>query len=259
MTDSITRNLVKTFAQLGKETEDELNEFIETQAFALTLFQQEAARLSQNLGHDHPRVRVLKNNIDDNMAILHGLKEARDVSTTAPPEVPDKGAIVYGRATTRSGIGIPGLIVYGEDINKKPIRDMGYTETDKLGRFSLTLEAEAVTKLLRTKIFLSLQTKDKKTLFRDTDPFHLSPGSQLLRTIRVETNIFEPEGPTRPEPIDISKLQGIGPVYAQKLRAAGIHDVQTFLKTDERKLKRIMGGANIRELKARARKLLERR
>jgi predicted flap endonuclease-1-like 5' DNA nuclease len=57
----------------------------------------------------------------------------------------------------------------------------------------------------------------------------------------------EPPEPPAPTSTPLENIRGIGPSKARKLRAAGIKDIETLLKTDTAKLVEIAGfDANIK-------------
>ena len=56
--------------------------------------------------------------------------------------------------------------------------------------------------------------------------------------------------------IKLEMIRVIGPAKAEKLRAKGIKDIKTFLKTDNTKLKRILGEVDITKMKKDAKEIL---
>ncbi len=59
--------------------------------------------------------------------------------------------------------------------------------------------------------------------------------------------------------VALEELPGIGPKKADKLRAKGIKDVKTFSKTDDAKLKKILGKVDVKKMKRECDKLLKKK
>ncbi|MEA1912571.1 MAG: 50S ribosomal protein L21 [candidate division WOR-3 bacterium] len=63
----------------------------------------------------------------------------------------------------------------------------------------------------------------------------------------------------KPPKIELEEIQGIGKMRAEKLRKSGIKDLNSFLKTDDEKLKAILGNLQISKMKKEGASLIKKR
>ncbi len=289
--DKRDQDLKNAFNQLVGDSLDALNDFINVQTMAYTLFQHEAKRLSRQLGKEHPRVKQLEENTKNSLTVIQGLRVELETSKIRTPDVPEEGALVHGRVTDSASRGIPGLSICAEDEKGKPLRVFGCAETNASGYYAIPIDHNTIEKLKNIDVYLTVGTTPDKVIHREKKPLALKPNSQLIKNITLDRNTLRPTEQAKPpspkksatkkpgevtetEPreeeekqpereakeevkIDIVELKGIGPRIAEKLRRAGISDLEAFIKTDEGKLKEILGNVNVEKMKKEADALLK--
>ncbi|MEW6417503.1 MAG: hypothetical protein AB1480_05200 [Nitrospirota bacterium] len=276
--DKRDQDLKNAFNQLVGDSLDALNDFINVQTMAYIMFQHETKRLSLQLGKEHPRVKQLEENTKNSLTVIRGLKVELETARISTPDVPEEGALVHGRVTDGAACGIPGLSVCAEDEKGKPLRAFGCAETNASGYYAIPIDHNTIEKLKRIDVYLTVGTTPDKVIHREKKPFTLKPNSQLIKNITLDRNTLRPtEQPMPPSPkksreeeekqpereakekvkIDIVELKGIGPRIAEKLQRAGISDLEAFIKTDEVKLKEILGNVNVEKMKKEADALLK--
>ena|GEM_PF-6582836 len=291
--DKRDQDLKNAFNQLVGDSLDALNDFINVQTMAYTLFQHEAKRLSRQLGKEHPQVKQLEENTKNSLTVIRGLRVELETSKIRTPDVPEEGALVHGRVTDRAGRGIPGLSVCAENEKGKPLRLFGRAETNASGYYVILLDHNTMVKLKRIDVYLTLSTTPDNVIHREMNPLTLKPSGQLIKNITLDRNTLRStKGPESPSPketptkkpgevtetesreeeekqperetkekvkIDMGELRGIGPRTAEKLRRAGIKDIEAFVKTDEGKLKKLLRNVNIGKMKREAAFLLKKK
>ena len=279
--DKVERDIKAAFEQMADDNIKTLQDMLNIQTMAYTLFQHEAGKLRRELGRDHPRVKKLEEDARDRLHIMRGLRVELETAGIRAPKTPGNGAVVHGRVTDKAGRGMPGLTVSAEDGKGMPIDLFGAAETDEAGHFAVSLEGEKLAELKKDRIHLTVKGPRGRILYREEKPLLLKPDGKFVKNITVDlsaagaTGPFSPRNPRIKRPVavsetaperetgetiktDIANIRGVGPKSAERLRRAGISDVETFVKTDDARLKRLLRNVNIQRLKREARTLLER-
>lgn len=89
---------------------------------ALIYFSNQASRLSRKPGKNDPRTRRFKVRAKRNVDIIQSLEVQSELARIEAPDIPDDGALVYGRIVDRSYRGITGLSISAENERGKPLK-----------------------------------------------------------------------------------------------------------------------------------------
>ena len=269
-----------------------LKELQKFQILRYELLQLETKRLARKLGKGHPQIQQLKARTSEQLHTLNHIEKDLELSKIRVPDVPEDGALVHGRVLDkRTGLGIVGLIVFAQDDNEKPLRAFGKVETNTSGYYALQLAKDLLKKLEEKDVYLTIATRQRKIIHQETKPLALKPGAQLKVNLSLDRSTLRPTSPPpkRPTPpktptkkaptseardekkteeqgqtqdnrtkVDIGDLRGVGPKIAEKLREAGINNVESFVDTIDDKLEGLVGKANLNKVKKLNKTLLDR-
>lgn len=254
-----------------------LNEVQELQVMGRVLLQNEAARMDRKLGKHHPRSRSLRASLDHNLDSISELEVELEISRISPPEVEENQTLVHGRVVDENGRGAPGLFVSVTDEAGRTLHFLGRAETDASGYYALVIDPDALRREARaveSGVFVTVGTGQDEIIHRKFEPLEISEGERKLveevvldrevlmgerrqpeywRVVeREETREEEP-----PDELDLEDVWGIGPKRADRLRHAGITDVQTLSEADEERLREVLGNVDVHEMKLEAAALLK--
>ena len=236
-------------------------------------YAREQKRLTLKYGADSQRVSALTHKIRFNDGLLRDLEFEKKRAKTEPPVADDTSYVFHGFVCDLKGHGIPRLTIALYDENKNWIHEMGYGCTDEAGYFVMRYQrggrnpatdpktspglfaADSVKRgapsISEPSVRIYVLDSARITLQIEKEPLQPQLGEVDFRIIILGA---EPAACTPPpsKPIDppptppkkstpLEDISGIGPARARKLRAAGIKDVETLLKTDPARLVTIAG------------------
>jgi hypothetical protein len=218
-------------------------------------YAQEAVRLQQRLGTDSPRVQALKSRLAAGDATLRQLEVQAQLSRVEEAPVPENGALVDGRVTGASQLGARDATVELVRADDTPVGVT--TRTDELGYFALSLDPQRAKELQdQGDLYVRVTDAQGKVLQRSESPVRVTEGaavrtSVVLPTARAPLGVLAgareiyrrptapPAGGTTSTPLE--SVRGIGRKTAEKLRAAGIPDLEALLRTPASQLVQIAG------------------
>lgn len=212
---------------------------------------EENTRLLKQLGADDPQVLRAIQRSTKNAEVLRELQIAGELADVPQQPAAGSGAVLGGRVADPADRGQPGLRVELVNQGNKPVGPSATTNAS--GYYVITLDQQTVETLAKGKT-LQLQVRDTqgKVLQRSETPIQIEAGSTIHHIFTVPVRTVSPAaiaGATviyRAPPVAVGgtpleNIKGIGPKTAAKLRAAGIPDVEAFLKTPDEKLVEIAG------------------
>lgn len=286
MTDTTKpEDLSKEFEGLFNEIEgghvNDLKNLKGLQMITQSLFQHEERRLKRKLGESHPRVRQIKEREKFNLNLINDLDVELEIANIKVSGARETDILIHGRVITGNHRGIKGLSVHLSDEKGKLLTLLGRSVTNHSGYYSLVIDADTSKKasgLLEKGVYLTVVTKEDKIVYRSPDPLKPVEGEKKFEEIVVPEDLRRPWGkPVKPhkkeekkkkeekdtdgetESVKLEDINGIGTARANNLRKAGIKDIEAFVKTDEGKLKRILGNVNVRKMKREAASLLKKK
>ena len=207
-------------------------------------YAREAVRLEQRLGTDSARVQEMKTRLSAGDATLRQLRVQAQLSRVEEAAVPESGAVVDGRVMSTSELGAKDAIVELVRADGTPVGVASHT--DETGYFALTLQPEQA-KQLETEGELHVRVTDAqgRVVKRSEAPVRVAADTAVrtqvvLPSARVPVGVLKegteiyrkPAAPTRTSTsTPLETVRGIGPKTAEKLRAAGIPDLESLLRT----------------------------
>jgi hypothetical protein len=222
----------------------------------------EAARLSKQLGSDDPRVVQMQARLERTDAGLQQLGVETQLASIVEAPVPDNGAMVDGRVTDPAAQGRGALTV---ELTRRDGTSLGVTATtDATGYYSMPLDAAQAKSLAGERaVYVQVKAANGTVLQRSDAPIEIAadaavhapvilpikpvPQADLVRGTVVFREPSSSQGgppggdgpPTTSTPLE--NIKGIGPKTANRLRAAGIADIESLLRTPTAKLVEIAG------------------
>jgi hypothetical protein len=202
-------------------------------------------------GSDSTRAQAAKNRLNHNAASLDQLRLHSELASIEEPEVPDNGTILDGRVTDAGSRGKAGLTV---EFVRADGTSLGIvTKTDGSGYFAVPVDAEQTDALAREKgVYLKVSDAQGQVL-QQTQEAMKAAGGTPLRAEVVLTKVLVPRSALAAGTVvftgtsnvrtstPLENVRGIGKVTADRLRAAGIKDVETLARTEASKLVEIAG------------------
>lgn len=184
--DKLSDKLNYQFRKINEVGLAGLKELKNLKVLNQVLLQQEAKRLERKLGKEHPRVKKLKSQSNDNLSIIRELEIEEEIAKIRVLEIPKGGALVHGRLVDKSNRGILGLVVYAENEKGNRIRPFGSAETDTSGYFAIQLSTDMLTKLQEVELYPTVSSKAEKVIHREQKPLELQPDNYVLLEIVLE-------------------------------------------------------------------------
>ncbi|HEX5732127.1 MAG TPA: PASTA domain-containing protein [Blastocatellia bacterium] len=185
-----------------------------------SLLQHEALRIETKLGSKHPRTVQLKARLQANLQVIHTLEVERQLARIEAPEIVQNGALIHGRIVDEDGLGIDRLSVAFVDRHGAPTRDAHEQATDASGYFAISIDPEAVDRLLKQSqdgIFLAVFTPRRRLVHQEAKPLALVRGVSLFVEVRLSRGDLTA---TPSQPRDLVAVPGlIGLVEADALAA----------------------------------------
>lgn len=167
--------------------------------------ERERGRLTQKLGADHSRVKVMALRMEDGAARLRDLGvEIGRAKMVAPPLGPAEWAI-HGYVLWKDLSPAPDMTVSLVDAQGQWLRPLGYACTDAHGYFRLVAKVERPQDGTGAAVgaHVRVTDADRKELYRDQAPSAVTPGAVEYREIVLEAGgraCAPPDGEDIPVP-----------------------------------------------------------
>jgi hypothetical protein len=246
---TITAQQAPVLAQ--KATVQSVNSVKTMQASYQQAYLGESQRLAGKYGADSPRVMATARRAQKNAVILQQLQVEGELANIPQQQQPDSGAVLDGRVVDAGYRGRSDLKV---ELVRKDGTAVGVTgTTDATGYYAVSMDQQTAQALAKEKE-LYVQVSDAKgtVLQRADTPLQVKPGAAVRSevTVAVKTapqsviagaTVIYRGSAAGGKSTPLENIKGIGPVIAAKLRAAGIRDVEAFLRTPVEKLVEIAG------------------
>jgi len=252
------------------------------QTAAMRGLQTEAARLAEIHGADYPAATLLRARAEAGLAQKRLMTQGAEAFGVAPVVAPDGGAAISGRVVDDRGLGLRDLTV--ELVRRDATIAETLGRTDAAGVFVARFEKDQAAILAREpNLFLRVRDAKGEELLLDKEQIRIAAdaAAQLtlevplavapLAVIQTATPIYTrasgatqtnaPPTSTTGTPAvgartPLAKLD-IDAASQERLRVAGVADVESILALDPAKLADIVGGkAPAETIVARARALL---
>jgi hypothetical protein len=278
----LTGALEELFTNLGDSRLEALNEVMELQIISRVLLQNEALRVEKKFGGDHPRTRALQSSLEQNLSSIAEFTAETQIAAISIPEVDEDQTLIHGRVIEEEFRGVEGLFVSMADEEGKTLHSLGRSETDASGYYALVIDPDALQKTseaVEEGVFLTISTRKGEIVYREFDPLEISEGERKLVEVVLdrrdligetrqpdygrgveheEARAETPgEGSESLDEVELERVRGIGPKRADRLRQAGITDLQALAEADEESLREVLGNVDVREMKLEAAALLE--
>ena len=159
----------------------------------------EQQRLIAKYGPESRQAKTAALRLDVHEQMKLGIKVYSERLTMRTPEPSPDGFIVYGRVLNSAGEGIAKVNVAALNPKSQPVDqattddegafELSLSTADTVGRApSETIDVRGVRDSLDDKLQLRLEVSDrrKKTLYRDQEPFEITPGFRSYREINLE-------------------------------------------------------------------------
>ena len=223
--------------------------------------QQEAKRMQAAYGRDSTRARAAQDRLNRNAASLGQLRLHTELAAIDEQEVPSNGTVLDGRVTDAGSRGKEGLTV---EFTRADGTSLGIvTKTDASGYFAVPVDAEQTNALAKEKgVYLKVSDAQGQVLQQTKEAMKVVAGTPLRAEV-VLTKVLVPRSALAAGTVvfkrnssvrtstPLENVRGIGKVTADRLRAAGIKDVETLARTEASKLVEI-AGLDARVVKAEA-------
>lgn len=186
--DSVSSRFESDLGDLKLERITATGEAAATQVSVLSLLQHEVLRIETKLGSRHPRTVELKARLQANLQVVHALEVERQLARIEVPEIVQDGALIHGRIADEDGLGIDRLSVALVVRSDAPTRETYEQATDASGYFAITLDPEAVDRLIKQYqdgIFLAVFTPRGRLLHQEAKPLALARGVSLFVEVRL--------------------------------------------------------------------------
>jgi hypothetical protein len=259
-TDEISRLLEQQLARFDPQRAQALSGLAGLRAARDTGYAREQQRLTLKYGANSPQVLALADKQSVNAGLRRDLAFETARAQTPAPSVAADDYVFHGFVRDAQGQGAAGLTVALYDANGNWLRELSYSCTDARGYFLLRLKHDAandpaapkdsskvsgdnVSQAIATQAvaYIYLRDASGRVLQVEKEPLHPQLGQIDFRIILLGGDAMTCSPPLATS-TPLEKIRGIGPVRARQLRAAGIADVESLLRTDVAKLVRLVGG-----------------
>lgn len=181
--DNFVENLHETLIKLRDGRIEALNDLKEIQIASRTLLQYEALRLEKRFGKEHPRTRHLKARLEQNLEVINDLEVEAEIARIKIPEVSQDEALIHGRVVDKNYRGISGLAVLMTDKGGEKLIDLGKSETDNSGYYSLVVKPDIMDRMsdvIERGIFLTVFTSKDRIVHRELESVKVAKGGRVL-------------------------------------------------------------------------------
>lgn len=181
--DNFVENLHETLIKLRDVHREALNDLKETQITSRSLLQYEALRLEKRFGKENPRTRQIKSRLEQNLEVINDLEVEAEIARINIPEVSQDEALIHGRVMDKDYRGIGGLLVLMTDKRGEKLTDLGKSETDNSGYYSLVIGTDIMDRLLEVierGIFLTVFTSQGRIVHRGSEPVKVARGGRVI-------------------------------------------------------------------------------
>jgi hypothetical protein len=269
----LTGTLEELFASLEDSRSETLDEVKELQIISRVLLQNEAERVEDKFGADHPRIRALRSSLEQNLINITEFTAATQLAAITVPKVDENQTLIHGRVIDEELRGVGGLFVSMEDEEGRTLTPLGRSETDASGYYALVIDPDALEKVseaAREGVYLTVRTSKDEVVHREFNPLRIAEGARGIVEVvvkredliggvsraeyRRETGYEASKASEEP---DLEDIWGIGPKRADLLRQAGITDVRALSEADEGRLREIFGNVDVLRFKKDSAALLE--
>lgn len=168
--------------------------------------ERERLRLTEKLGSDHPRVKLLQTKIETNKEFSRNLKLEMARAQTEAPVVDEDSWVVHGRVFNKQLKPVPGMKAALYDKDGCPIQTCGREITDKTGYFKLAIKdiashsLDAATQTTPENGFLYVLDKESVIVHEDKRPLPITAGQvQYLEVVLDDGTEEEPGGEPPPQ------------------------------------------------------------
>ena len=210
--DSVSSKFESELGDLKLERITATGEAAATQLSMLSLLQHEALRIETKLGSQHPRTVRLKARLQGNLQAIHTLEVERQLARIEVPAIVQDGALIHGRIVDEDGLGIERLLVALVDLPGSPVRDTGEPTTDTSGYFAISLEPDAVDRMLKVYangIFLAVLTPRRRLVHQQPKPLTVAHGAVLGVEILLDRATLTATPSPTPTTIVVPDLFGL--------------------------------------------------
>jgi 5-hydroxyisourate hydrolase-like protein (transthyretin family) len=173
----------------------------DVQLFHRSLMQREAARLERKLGSDHPRVQKLNARVATSLKRASATAAELELARIQTPEVEAEEGLVHGRVTLSDKRGLGKLLIRLEDEQGRQIKDLGETQTDRRGYYSIRVDTQTIEKLKKTEkseVYLAVRDAKGNVIERRQQSIQLEKGTRAYHEVRVEMAGGRPAPSRRP-------------------------------------------------------------
>lgn len=279
-TETVAKTVETQIANLDPQRTEAFTGLQAVRTGRATGYAREQKRLALKYGAESPQVAVVAQKIRFNDGLRRDLHFEAARANTETPTVDKDGYVFHGFVRDLKGKGVPRLTVALYDEKGNLIREVGFGCTDDRGYFILRYQrgktdqpgdvkatlasfhptaagrtaggraatAAATTTQARISVRIYVLDASQQTLHVEKDPLHPQLGQVDFRIIILGAGTAPcsppPDKPGEmppPTSTPLEVVRGIGPARARLLRAAGIKDLETFLRTDTAKLVEIAG------------------
>jgi len=161
----------------------------DVQLFHRSLLQREAGRLERKLGSDHPRVLRLKARADTSLKRAAATSAELELVRIQAPQAEVDDVLIHGRVILSNKRGLGNLMIRLEDEQGRQIKDLGETQTDAFGYYSIRVDPQTVEKLEKagkSDVFLAVRDAKGKVVERRQQLVQLEKGLRAYQEVRIE-------------------------------------------------------------------------
>lgn len=147
--------------------------------------ERERSRLVSKYGADDPRVQKIAARLTYNQGLFEDLNREIERSRIIVPPIDEKTWMVHGRVFDRQNQVVPGVTLSLFSADRKWVRQLGYTCTDRRGYFAILYPQSGADATIPTTqpLFLTVTNQNKQVLHRETTPVFVTPGKIDYREI----------------------------------------------------------------------------
>lgn len=190
---------------------EKLESMKSTQQALKTAYEQEKTRLEAKYGKDHPRVKKLDAKLKFQEGFMKGLDVEIDNASIEVPSFDKNTWMVYGRVLNKNLKGIKGRTVSLYEKEENLIKDIGQTQTNKYGFYSLVYKPETRgLEIPETReLFLTVSDNQNRILHRESEPLFIKIGQIDTRMIVItdKDGNDKPPGPEKDQWVVEGKIK----------------------------------------------------